>query len=169
MFAFSHYHEGMDIIFHPIGWVHSAEKGPREDFWGGIRSTITLDERQFAADAVAGLGEFSHVEVLFYFDRVPEKSIVTGKRHPRGQAKWPQVGIFAQRAKARPNRIGATICRLLSVEGTTLRVQGLDALDGTPVLDIKPVFAEFQPQSGELRQPAWSHEMMKEYFAAEKP
>ena len=63
------------------------------------------------------------------------------------------VGIFAQRAKSRPNRIAATICRLLSVQGVTLIVQGLDALDGSPVLDIKPVFAEFVPNVFDVLQP----------------
>ena len=78
--------------------------------------------------------------------------------------QWPKVGIFAQRAKSRPNRIGATICQLISVQGLVLRVRSLDALDGSPVLDIKPVFAEFLPERGSVRQPSWSHEMMARYF-----
>jgi len=86
---------------------------------------------------------------------------------PRGNANWPEVGIFAQRAKARPNRIAATICRLLSVQDLTLTVQGLDALDGSPVLDIKPVFAEFVPDRAAVRQPKWSHEMMAKYSASD--
>ena len=75
------------------------------------------------------------------------------------------MGVFAQRVKSRPNQIGATICRLVSVAGRTIRVQGLDALDGSPVLDIKPVFAEFVPDHASIRQPAWSHELMAKYFA----
>lgn len=157
-----------DIVMHPIGWVRSDEKGPREDFWGGVVSTIELDENQFVADALTGLSEFSHVEVLFHLHGVGKGKIVAGKRHPRGETKWPQTGIFAQRAKARPNRIAATICKLLSVDGLTLKVQGLDALDGSPVLDIKPVFEEFLPKPGTMKQPAWSHEMMQEYFVNEK-
>ena len=73
------------------------------------------------------------------------------------------IGIFAQRAKDRPNHIGATICRVVSVAGTTLEVAGLDAIDGTPVLDIKPYMREFGPRH-EVVQPAWSHELMAGYY-----
>ncbi len=68
------------------------------------------------------------------------------------------------RAKARPNRIGVSRCRLLGVDGLSLRVEGLDAIDGTPVLDVKPWVAEFGPR-GEVRQPAWSSELMRDYYA----
>ncbi len=89
--------------------------------------------------------------------------VVAGARHPRNNTAWPKVGIFAQRGKNRPNRIGSTICRILRVETKTLFVDELDAIDGTPVLDIKPVMAEFLPRS-ELRQPAWSDELMRNYW-----
>jgi tRNA-Thr(GGU) m(6)t(6)A37 methyltransferase TsaA len=162
----------MDIVLHPVGWVrsseHISEKASREDYWGDIVSEIRLDETKFTPDALEGLAEFSHVEVLFYFHGVSEDSVVSGRRHPRSNPNWPQVGIFAQRGKARPNRIAATVCGLLSVEGLTLKVQGLDALDGSPVLDIKPVFTEFTPDRASIRQPQWSHELMADYFASEK-
>ena len=157
----------MDIVLHPVGLVHSPERGPREDFWGDVVCEIRLDASKFARDALVGLAEFSHLEVLFYLHGVREDSVVKGCRHPRGNPNWPQVGIFAQRGKDRPNRIAATICRLLSIDGVNLKVQGLDALDGSPVLDIKPVFAEFTPERGAIRQPEWSHEMMAKYFASE--
>ena len=73
------------------------------------------------------------------------------------------VGIFAQRGKDRPNRIGVTVCSLLGVDGLTLRVRGLDAIDGTPVLDIKPVMRGFLPR-GEVREPEWAGELMKGYW-----
>jgi len=154
----------MNVILNPVGRVHNAEPGPREDYWGSIVSEIRLEEG-FQREALKGLGEFSHIEVLFYFHGVSEDSITRGTRHPRGNPSWPEVGIFAQRGKNRPNRIGATICRLLSVEGTRIRVQGLDALDGTPVLDIKPVMQEFLPERGAVRQPQWATALMKDYFA----
>jgi tRNA-Thr(GGU) m(6)t(6)A37 methyltransferase TsaA len=157
----------MDIILHPIGWVHSAEEGPREDYWGDVVCEIRLAS-SFSPDALAGLTEFSHIEVLFYLHGVTVDSVVQGMRHPRGNVEWPEVGIFAQRAKARPNRIAATICELLSVDGTTLQVKGLDALNGSPVLDVKPVLAEFLPDQTKLRQARWSHELMRNYFASEK-
>jgi tRNA (adenine37-N6)-methyltransferase len=89
--------------------------------------------------------------------------VVTGARHPRGNTNWPVVGIFAQRGKNRPNRLGATMVRVLAVEGRTIRVAGLDAIDGTPVVDIKPVIGEFLPR-GEIRQPRWATELMKTYW-----
>lgn len=93
-----------------------------------------------------------------------EKSkIVTGGRHPRDNPAWPRIGIFAQRAKSRPNRIGSTICRVVRREGRDLIVAELDAIDGTPVLDIKPVMREFLPRE-EVRQPEWSRELMREYW-----
>jgi tRNA (Thr-GGU) A37 N-methylase len=88
---------------------------------------------------------------------------VAGARHPRNNPAWPQVGIFAQRGKNRPNRLGLTTVRILGVAGRELRVAELDALDGTPVLDIKRVLAEFLPR-GPIRQPDWSHELMRDYW-----
>jgi tRNA-Thr(GGU) m(6)t(6)A37 methyltransferase TsaA len=160
----------MDIVLHPVGFVysseHSSEHGSRENYWGNIVSEICLDETKFTSEALEGLAEFSHVEVLFYLNGVSEDSVASGRRHPRSNPNWPQVGMFAQRGKARPNRIAATVCRLLSVEGLTLKVQGLDAFDGSPVLDIKPVFAEFTPDRAAIRQPKWSHELMANYFTS---
>jgi tRNA-Thr(GGU) m(6)t(6)A37 methyltransferase TsaA len=118
---------------------------------------------RFGPETLAGLSDFSHVEVIFYFDQLPESEITTGARHPRGRTDWPLVGIFAQRGRNRSNRIGVSICRLLSVEGTKLKVRGLDAVDGTPVLDIKPVMTEFLPR-GQTKQPVWARELMKDYW-----
>ena len=101
--------------------------------------------------------------MLFHFDRVPESTVERGARHPRGNQAWPRVGIFAQRGKNRPNRLGSTIVEIAGREGRVLTVVGLDAVDGTPVLDIKPVMAEFLPR-GEVRQPPWSHELMRDYW-----
>jgi tRNA-Thr(GGU) m(6)t(6)A37 methyltransferase TsaA len=151
------------ITMTPIGTVRSARAAPIDDDWDSVETTIALDAAQFKPDATASLGDFSHIEVVFHFDRVPDGEINAGARHPRGRADWPLVGIFAQRGKGRPNRIGVTVCRLLSVEGLTLRVQGLDAIDGTPVLDIKPVMHGFLPR-GEIREPDWAKELMAGYW-----
>lgn len=117
----------------------------------------------FEPDALAGLERFSHAEVLFFFDRVDPAKIVPGARHPRNNRDWPAVGIFAQRAKSRPNRIGSTIVRVLGREGRRLRVAELDAIDDTPVLDIKPVMAEFLPRQP-IRQPEWTRGLMTRYW-----
>src|SRR5262245_35662583 len=145
-----------------IGFVSAVRPHAEDDFWGGEEATITLAE-DFSPEALQGLGEFSHIEVLFLFHQVEPAKIVTGARHPRNNPDWPAVGIFAQRGKNRPNRIGSTICRLIRVEGRQAFVAELDAIDGTPVLDIKPVMAEFLPRDA-VRQPAWSHELMRQYW-----
>ena len=147
----------------PIGVLHASRKTPEDDHWGGEVATIELDATRFTEDAVAGLPAFSHIEVVFLMHLVTESKIETGARHPRNRQDWPRVGIFAQRAKGRPNRLGVSRCRLLKVEGLKLTVEGLDAIDGTPVLDIKPYMVEFGPR-GEVIQPEWATEVMKEYY-----
>ena len=110
-----------------------------------------------------GLLDFSHIEVVFLFDRVDPGKVCRGARHPRGREDWPLTGILAQRAKARPNRLGVTVCRLLKIENNILYVQGLDAIDGTPVLDIKSVMRGFLPR-GEIFEPRWAGELMAGYW-----
>ena len=151
------------ITVTPVGVVHSKIAAPADDVWGSVVSTIELDSSRFSPQSLLGLEEFSHVVILFYFHQVPDDTVVTGSRHPRGRTDWPKAGIFAQRGRNRPNKIGLTTCRLLGVEGTFITVANLDAIDGTPVLDIKPYIAEFGPR-GEVRQPAWATELMAGYF-----
>ena len=152
-----------EIVLQPIGTVRGGRAEPIDDAWDSVEARIDLDPAQFQPEATAGLGAFSHVEVVFHFDRAALENIVTGARHPRGNTDWPLVGIFAQRGKDRPNRIGVTVCSLLGVDGLTLRVRGLDAIDGTPVLDIKPVMRGFLPR-GEVREPEWAGDLMRGYW-----
>ena len=147
----------------PIGWVRCPRKEPVDDGWDTVAASIELDPEQFGPDALQGLDAFSYVEVLFVFDRVDAAEVETGTRHPRGRADWPDVGIFAQRASARPNRIGATICRIVVVSGTRLQVTGLDAIDGTPVLDLKPVMSGFLPR-GDVAEPVWAQAITRDYW-----
>jgi len=146
----------------PVGRVVSPRSAVVDDDWGEVEATIALHS-PYSDRSLLGLDQFSHVEVVFVFDRVDPASVHTGARVPRGNPAWPEVGIFAQRGKDRPNRIGLCTCQLVSVDGAAVRVRGLDALDGTPVLDLKPYLAEFGPR-GQVRQPAWSHELMARYF-----
>ena len=146
----------------PIAYVRSTRRETVDDNWDAERATIILADG-YGEEALAGLDGFSHVDILFLFDRVPLERIETGARHPRGRSDWPMVGIFAQRGKNRPNRIGLTTCRLLRISGRSLEVAGLDAIDGTPVIDIKPVMREFLPR-GDISQPAWSQELMAGYW-----
>jgi tRNA (adenine37-N6)-methyltransferase len=151
------------ITLEPIGYVRSARRDLLDDGWDSVPAAIELSE-SFEPVALDGLEAFSHAEIVYHFDRVEPAAIERGARHPRGNTRWPRVGIFAQRAKDRPNRLGVTVVAIVGRAGRTLRVRGLDAVDGTPVLDIKPVMAEFLPR-GDVRQPAWSHELMKAYWA----
>lgn len=153
----------MQYMIEAIGYVHGGRTDPTDDNWGQSRSTIELDPAKFGPDALAGLDAFSHAEIIFLFDKVAQEKIETGARHPRGRQDWPLTGIFAQRGKNRPNRLGVTVCKILAVEGTRLEVEGLDAIDGTPVIDIKPVMREFLPR-GDVRQPVWVSELMAEYW-----
>ena len=150
------------ITVKPIGFVHSSRKQAIDDNWGKETSEIELS-KYFTAEALEGLSTFSHLEVIFYFHLVEDDKIEAKARHPRNNMSWPKVGIFAQRAKDRPNKIGATICNLVSVNGKSIKVSGLDAIDGTPVLDIKPVFSELLPR-GTVKQPDWSKEIMRDYW-----
>ncbi len=146
----------------PIGTVRGGRAEPIDDDWGAVTSQIVLDER-WPADALAGLEAFSHLEVVYVFDQVDEATITVGARHPRGNTEWPKVGIFAQRAKGRPNRLGVTTCEIVGVDARVVTVCGLDAIDGTPVVDLKPYMVEFAPRT-EVRQPDWSHELMRNYW-----
>jgi len=151
------------IVLRPIGVVRSRIKQVADDCWGGVVSTIELDSRIFGPECTAGLQTFSHVEVIFQLDRISPAKVETGARHPRGRADWPKVGIFAQRSKDRPNRIGVTVCQIVDVKGLKIRVRELDAIDGTPVVDIKPYLQGFTAR-GTVRQPAWAKALMAGYF-----
>ncbi|GAA4605510.1 tRNA-Thr(GGU) m(6)t(6)A37 methyltransferase TsaA [Actinoplanes octamycinicus] len=151
------------VTVRPVAHVVGGRDDVVDDAWDGVSAVIRLDAAQFGEDALYGLDQFSHLEVVFHFDRVPVEKVETGARHPRGNTDWPLVGIFAQRGKNRPNRIGVSRCRLHRVDGLDLHVSGLDAVAGTPVLDIKPYLAEFGPR-GDVRQPEWSTEIMRSYY-----
>lgn len=152
----------MPVTVEPIAYVTAVRPAAEDDFWGNELAAITLVD-SLPADALAGLSAFSHVEIIFLFHQVEDSKIVTGARHPRNNPAWPAVGIFAQRAKNRPNKLGSTICKVVSVAGRTLNVCELDAIDGTPVLDIKPVMQEFLPREPTV-QPSWVGELMREYW-----
>jgi tRNA-Thr(GGU) m(6)t(6)A37 methyltransferase TsaA len=151
------------ISMTPIGVVRSTRKELADDNWLREQTSIELDASQFTADALAGLSDFSHVEIVFYMNQADPAMTERAARRPRDNSAWPSVGIFAQRGKDRPNHIGVTVCRIKEVSGTSLIVEGLDAVDGTPVLDIKPWVAEFAPR-GAAHQPTWVSELMHGYW-----
>ena len=153
----------MTFTLEAVGHVCGGRVEATDDAWGASRARIELDPLRFNAEALAGLEDFSHVEVIFFFDRVSEAESEYGARRPRGRPDWPRVGIFAQRGRTRPNRLGSCVCRVVAIQGLSLDVEGLDAIDGTPVLDLKPVMTGFLPR-GPVREPAWAGEIMKEYW-----
>lgn len=153
-----------DVVEHvvrPVGVVRSGRTDiAMTDNWGEVTSTIVVDDR-FGHDCLLGLEEFSPVDVLFLFDQTTERSDYSARR-PRGRADLPEVGLFADSGPRRPNLIGVTTCRILSVDGRSLKVVGLDAVDGTPVVDLKPTMLEFLP--ADVRQPDWVSRLMADYF-----
>ena len=151
------------ITITPLAWVTSSRIEIKDDHWHEETASITLDDAM-PDDSLAGLETFSHLEILFHFHQADPAKIVTGRRHPRNNPDYPEVGIFARRGKNRPNHLGLTVVRLLSIEGRTLRVQGLDALDGTPVIDIKPLMTGFLPSPADIKEPPWATEIMRDYW-----
>ncbi len=152
----------MNIEIKPIGFVKNSRNEVSDDIWGNVISEIHLAD-EFSPDALQGITDFSHAEIIFYFDKADESKVNKGLRHPRDNKNWPLTGIFAMRAKDRPNHLGHTIVKILRTEGNVLFIQGLDAIDNTPVVDIKPVIKEFLPRE-EVNQPAWVSELMKDYW-----
>jgi len=123
------------LTLKPIGYVESGVQRGEQAVWEELEARIVLGPQW--QEGLQGLDEFSHVVVVFWLDR-PDETEVPLRVHPEAKEDLPLVGLFATRTPLRPNPIGLTTVELLSVEGTTLRVRGLDAFDGTPVLDIKP-------------------------------
>jgi tRNA-Thr(GGU) m(6)t(6)A37 methyltransferase TsaA len=152
----------MEIILQQVAVVKNTRTDLSDDYWGAIVSEIELLPH-IPAKAFDGIEEFSHLGIIFHFNRSDQSEIVFSG-HPRGNKNWPEAGIFAQRKKDRPNALGLTMVELVKREGNKIWVRYLDAIDGTPILDIKPVMKEFLP-AGEIRQPKWSVELMKDYWA----
>ncbi|MGH3356704.1 MAG: SAM-dependent methyltransferase [Nocardioidaceae bacterium] len=145
----------------PVGRVANDRNDPQEsDHWGGIVGTIDVDPR-FPEDSLQGLEEFSHAEVVCLLDRFEERTDYK-RRPPRGRTDLPSVGVFADRGPRRPNRLGISICEIVSVRGRQLRVRRLDAVDGTPVIDIKPVLRQYLPDS--VHQPGWVDLLLSRYY-----
>ncbi|MGI5290738.1 SAM-dependent methyltransferase [Nonomuraea polychroma] len=152
-----------NVTLRPIGHVVGGRSEMYEDNWHNVRAVIRLDDESFTASAVLGLEHFSHLEIVFLFDRIDPATVNSQPRPPRGNPIAAPVGVFAHRGPYRPNRLGVSRCRLLTVDGVDLHVADLDALSGSPVLDIKPYLIEFAPRQP-VTQPAWATELMARYY-----
>ncbi|TAK30019.1 MAG: tRNA (N6-threonylcarbamoyladenosine(37)-N6)-methyltransferase TrmO [Chloroflexota bacterium] len=132
------------ICMSPIGTVKNDVNEPRHEGWSEVVSQIVL--RSELEEMLDGVDQFSHLDILFWLDRLPKHHFT--KLHPRDRQDLPLVGVLATRTQYRPNPIAVTTVRLLARQGTTLTVKGLDALNGTPVLDIKPYVPLYEPSEG---------------------
>ena len=149
------------VNIEPIGTVKSPVTEAVDEGWGGVVSEIHLQES--LAAGLQGIEQFSHIIVIFFMHQSTFDLAADLVRRPRGRSDMPLVGAFAQRARHRPNPIGITTVELLQVQGRVLTVKGLDAVDGTPVLDLKPYLPVFDCRPG-AKIPQWVERLMEGYF-----
>ena len=149
-----------DLIMTPIGYVKNEVINKKHSLWGEDLSTIILDEQY--TYGLTGLDRFSHAVILFYLNKARYEKERHLLRRPRNRDDMPLVGIFAQRTKDRPNQIGLTSVEIVSVSNNALVVRGLDAINGTPVLDIKPYFTLYDRKDAIV--PEWVDRLMENYF-----
>lgn len=149
-----------DIIMHPIGYVKNNVKSKKDTSWGENVSTIILSEKYYTG--LKGIEDFSHAIIIYYLDQAVYESEKHLQRRPQNREDMPLVGIFSQRGKDRPNKIGTTSVQIVSADDKSLEVRGLDAIDGTPVLDIKPYYPSYDKKDAHV--PEWVDRLMEHYF-----
>jgi tRNA-Thr(GGU) m(6)t(6)A37 methyltransferase TsaA len=147
-----------EILMRPIGFVENGQTEAVDEGWGGVISTIRL--REDLGGIVDGLDQFSHALIICYLHETPDVPDV--RRRPRGREDMPLLGLLAQRARHRPNPIAVTAVEVVAAHHDRLVVRGLDAIHGTPVLDIKPYFPIFDRR--DARVPEWVDRLMEGYF-----
>jgi tRNA (Thr-GGU) A37 N-methylase len=152
----------MDHHVRAIAFIRNDRSEALDDNWDDVVSTVELAE-DVPEESLLGLEKFSHVEIVFFADWAEDVPPGPWHRRPRGNQNWPDVGVFAQRNKDRPNRILLSTVAIDSIARRSFSVRGLDGIDGTPVLDIKPVFRWSVPR-GDLRVAPWSDELGENYF-----
>ena len=150
----------MKIEMEAIGYVTNEVKDKKDVAWGKDTSSIVLNEEYISG--LKGLEDFSHVIILYHLDKAKYEKDKHLQRRPQNREDMPLVGIFSQRGKDKPNRIGMTSVEIVSVSDDTLVVKGLDAVDGSPVLDIKPYYPVYDKKEAVV--PEWVDRLMKQYF-----
>ncbi|MEY9958876.1 TrmO family methyltransferase [Streptacidiphilus sp. MAP5-52] len=146
-----------------IAHVVNSRKKVSDDYWGGVESIIRLRD-DLPLDTLLGLEEFSHLQVVFAFHEASPSDVHLGARSPRGNPDWAPTGTFVHRNHRRPSQIGISHPRLIKIVGRDIHVGDLDAIDGTPVIDLAPWFSTFGPQ-GEVHEPAWPAAMLRDYWS----
>ncbi len=149
-----------EIVMKPIGKVQNDVVNRKDVSWGEDTSSIVLEKEYVSG--LKGLEDFSHAIIFFFLDKAKYEKEKHLQRRPQNREDMPLVGIFSQRGKDRPNRIGMTSVEIVSVSDDTLVVKGLDAVDGTPVLDIKPYYPVYDKKDATV--PEWVDRLMEHYF-----
>ena len=142
-----------EITLKPIGIVKNNVKEPRFGNFANEVSEIIVDEK--FKEALDGIDDYSHVIIVYWMDKVKDYVI---KHQPQGNPNVPIFGIFACRCPARPNPIAITTVKLLEHNGNKIKVKGLDVIDGTPVIDIKPYWPQYDKvENGKV--PSWVNKL----------
>lgn len=141
------------VVLRPIGVVRNGVREPRPHGWEDVRSDVIV--REDLLEALDGIEAYSHIIVVFHCHQVPEEERASGHIRPLGDSNLPEQGVLATRSQRRPAAIGVSVVSLLRRRRNILRVRGLDAIDGTPVLDIKPYFPTYDSVPG-ARVPDWA-------------
>ena len=149
-----------NIIISPVATVKNNVHEKKNISWGEDTSVIILNDEYISG--LKGLEDFSHCIIIFYLDKANYEKEKHLQRRPQNRSDMPLVGIFSQRGKDRPNKIGMTAVEIVSVSDSELVVKGLDAVDGTPVLDIKPYYPVYDKKDATV--PEWTDRLMKDYF-----
>jgi tRNA-Thr(GGU) m(6)t(6)A37 methyltransferase TsaA len=142
----------MEINFTPIGFIKNAVTATEKEDWPKITSEIIVN--QDLKEALTGIDEFSHIIVIYWMHGIPASERSVRKVHPKRNQNLPLTGVFATRSPARPNPIGIATVKLLEHRDNVLKVSGLDAINGTPVLDIKPHIPGSDSPTA-VRTPGW--------------
>ena len=150
----------MRIEIEPIGYVKNKVEDRKDVAWGEDNSTIYLEKKYISG--LKGLEDFSHVIILYYLDKAKYDKEKHLQRRPQNRDDMPLVGILSQRGKDRPNQIGMTSVKVLDVSEDRIVVKGLDAVDGTPVIDIKPYYPVYDKKDASV--PEWVDRLMEHYF-----
>ena len=149
-----------DIVMQPIGYVKNEVTQRKDTSWGEDTSTVVLNDEY--KTGLTGLEDFSHAIIIFHLDKAKYEKEKHLQRRPQNRDDMPLVGIFSQRVKDRLNQIGMTSVEIISVTDSTLTVKGLDAIDGTPILDIKPYYPVYDKKDAKV--PEWVDRLMEHYF-----
>lgn len=149
-----------DIIMRPIGYVENTVQNKKDVSWGDDISKIILEKEYYTG--LSGLEGFTHAIIIYYLDKAEYKQEEHLQRRPQNREDMPLVGIFSQRGKDRPNKIGITSVEIISVDEKSLEIKGLDAINGTAVLDIKPYYPVYDKKNADV--PNWVDRLMEHYF-----